>query len=127
MAKLECLECGRKFEKSTKAGDTSCPKCGSSDIELAESRALTLLTAIKEQRWHDANQLIGKILNGKVEGALAMERRAVFAECPLDGDGGSPMTEPKKVTEEDGDDDKKEDDKDDKKFPFAEGAKRKKK
>jgi predicted Zn-ribbon and HTH transcriptional regulator len=37
-ASMECMECGKKF-KADPSGDPECPKCGSSDIELAESAA----------------------------------------------------------------------------------------
>jgi Zn finger protein HypA/HybF involved in hydrogenase expression len=43
-AKLECMECGAKFSRNVKAGSTpKCPKCGSTDVELAES--------VDEQEW----------------------------------------------------------------------------
>ncbi len=32
---LVCLECGKKFSRSSSAYDVECPKCHSTDIEVA--------------------------------------------------------------------------------------------
>tara|TARA_B100000949_G_scaffold85555_1_gene76425 strand:- start:2672 stop:6631 length:3960 start_codon:yes stop_codon:yes gene_type:complete len=36
--KLECQECGKKFSKAKPTSSTRCPKCGGTDIDLAEAR-----------------------------------------------------------------------------------------
>ena len=35
---LECQECGKKFRKANPTVNTKCPKCGSHDLELGETK-----------------------------------------------------------------------------------------
>lgn len=32
---LECMECGKKFKKTIGKGEVKCPKCGSTDVDVA--------------------------------------------------------------------------------------------
>jgi hypothetical protein len=64
----------------------------------AKTRIQRLIEAIKAKRWHDANVLTSRILEGKVLEAVSEERKGMFKngfikECPQDGDGGSPMSD----------------------------------
>jgi hypothetical protein len=67
-------------------------------------RIVRLVEAVRAQRWHDANVIISRLIEAKVMARLDRERKQIFMECPLDGDGGSPMS-PKKLKEDDDDDD----------------------
>jgi len=70
-----------------------------------KSRIQQLIEAIKGKRWHDANVLTSRILEAKVMDRLSEERKGMFKngfmkECPVDGDGGSPMTGNPKLEKE---------------------------
>lgn len=77
-----------------------------------KTRIQRLIEAIKAKKWHDANQLVAGILESKVMARLNEERKMAFNECPVDGDGGSPMSDMKK----------EDADKDDDGEPIEEGA-----
>lgn len=104
----------------------------------SKPRIARLLEAIRAKNWHDANVLIGGLIEQKVADALQRERKTLsedtkgmctkcgpfnaksdnapcpkcgadakfksLKECPFDGDGGSPMTDPPKKLKEDGPD-----------------------
>jgi len=69
MSGFECMECGRKF-KTIKAaeraafGADGCPKCGSSDIDLASTERIVT----NVDRWGDT-RVVGGHVTVKIEGA----------------------------------------------------------
>src|SRR5579872_6004816 len=73
-----------------------------------KTRIQKLIEAIKSKRWHDANVLTSRILEDKVMVRLDEERKGMFKggfvkECPIDGDGGSPMSDNPGLKKEDAD------------------------
>ena len=71
--------------------DPKCPKCGSHDIDLAESKTLTasLLECIRAKNWHEANVLFNEEMQKRIYERLAEVKTRVMMEdekrCELCG------------------------------------------
>jgi len=58
--KLECQECSKKFSKAKPTSSTRCPKCGGTDIDLAEARERPTDTRDKQYKRYEGQNEHGK-------------------------------------------------------------------
>lgn len=79
--KVECMECGKTFNAKVSAGaEPKCPKCGSYDVELAESVQF-FIREVRTHNWHEAADHFKRLMEHKMSRAVAKERTTLMTEA----------------------------------------------